>query len=610
MMIAPWLIVPALWQVAHAPAVQPPPPQAPTATEAAPAEAAPAEAAPAGEAPPAAQPPTPPATRFASVGTLEAFERALAEMEATSDGRLSKHAIGTSTSGRAIHAFRLAKQPNRKVPVSAVLVVAGLDGWHRSGSLIAAGIAERLLAEAPTAPQAPTALDAMDLWIIPVANPDAWTLALDRPSDLAGRVGTGVDDDRDGRIDEDAPRDINGDGVIAMMRRLDCPPDAPPTRMADPVDPRLDRAPDGAKGELATFSLLVEGLDQDADGRIAEDAPGGITVDANFPHLWQEFARDTGEFQLQAPEAKALAEFIRAHQGLSAVYVLGRQDSLTRTPNHERKDVTGRTPVAIHGDDKALYERIGALYRESTGITKADGSEDDGSFASWCYAHRGLPTFCSQVWQRPDPSPAPEAAKDAPKPADAEAAAWLAWSDRDQGGRGFLPWTPFQHPTLGKVEIGGWAPGFRTEPPPLMVPDLITKHTAFVTELAGEASRVRVERVACREVAPGVTEITVEVVNAGRMPMTTAMARSNDAVPPLRLRAKVGIDALLTGEIERRIDRLDPGARASATWTVRRAPKTHIEIGVHFPSGRFDRVMVDDDSLQYGGRVLEGGWEW
>ncbi|MEY4103391.1 MAG: hypothetical protein RL461_593, partial [Planctomycetota bacterium] len=58
------------------------------------------------------------------------------------------------------------------------------------------------------------------------------------------------------------------------------------------------------------------------------------------------------------------------------------------------------------------------------------------------------------------------------------------------------------------------------------------------------------------------------------------------------------------------IDRLDPGARASATWTVRRAPKSTVEIGIHYPNGRFDRVIVDDDSLLHGGRVLEGGWEW
>jgi hypothetical protein len=364
------------------------------------------------------------------------------------------------------------------------------------------------------------------------------------------------------------------------------------------------------KGELAAFSLLVEGLDQDGDGSVGEDAVGGITVDANFPHLWREFAEDSGRFPLEAPEAKALAEFIRTHPGLGAVYVLGRQDSLARTPNHERRDITGRTPVFIDGDDKGLYERIGTLYRASTGIERARDASHEGSFAAWCYAHRGLPTFCSQVWQRPDPSPPPEEKKDAPKPTDEDAAAWLAWSDRDQGGRGFMPWRPFDHPTLGKVEIGGWVPGFRTEPPAAMVPELTAKHAAFVASLAGESARVRVERVKAREIAPGITELTVDLVNDGRMPMTTAMARTNDAVAPLRLRAKLGLDAVLVGDIERRIDRLDPGARASATWTVRRAPKSTVEIGIHYPNGRFDRVIVDDDSLAHGGRVLEGGWEW
>ena len=554
--------------------------------------------------------PVAPPTRFGELVSLEALEKSLRQLAASSDGKVTLASIGTSTAGRTIHALHVTSQPKRKVPVPAVLIVAGLDGWHRSGSLVAAGVAERFALEQRAAIDARTVLDGLDLWVIPVANPDAWALGLARPQDHAGRVGAGIDDDRDGRVDEDAPRDVNGDGVIAMMRRLDCPSDAPATRVADAADPRLDRAPDGAKGELAAFSLMIEGLDQDGDGSVGEDAIGGITVDANFPHLWREFAADTGRFPLEAPEAKALAEFIRTHPGLGAVYVLGRQDSLARTPNHERRDITGRTPVFIDGDDKALYERIGKLYRDSTGIERARDAAHEGSFAAWCYAHRGLPTFCSQVWQRPDPSPPPEDKKDAPKPNDEESAAWLAWSDRDQCGRGFMPWKPFDHPTLGKVEIGGWAPGFRTEPPSAMLPELITKHAGFVAALAGESARVRVERVKAREIAPGVTEITVDLVNDGRMPMTTSMARTNDAVPPLRLRAKVSIDALLSGDVERRIERLDPGSRASVSWTVRRAPKSLIEIGVHYPNGRFDRVMVDDDALLYGGRVLEGGWEW
>jgi hypothetical protein len=43
----------------------------------------------------------------------------------------------------------------------------------------------------------------------------------------------------------------------------------------------------------------------------------------------------------------------------------------------------------------------------------------------------------------------------------------LQWSDKELGGRGYLPWRPFTHPQLGPVEIGGWnrAYAFRNPPP-------------------------------------------------------------------------------------------------------------------------------------------------
>ncbi len=549
---------------------------------------------------PKATPPLP--TSFGALTDLPTLERTIAGVIAPHPDIASLATVGMSTDGRPIQALHLSRRRSgaQRLPPPTVLIVAGLDGWHRSTSLVAAGIAESLLRDQGDAHPR------LDAWIVPVANPDAWVLAATRPEALAGRVGRGVDDDHDGRLDEDPPKDVNGDGRIVMMRRLHPPPDEPATMMADPADPRLDCTPDGTKGELAIFSLFTEGLDEDRDGRIAEDAVGGISIDANFPHLWPEFAADSGAYPLQAPEAKALAEFVQAHPELTAVYVLGDLDSLAKTPNHERKDITGRTPVFIDGDDKELYERVGALYRETTGIDRAVDADQAGSFAAWCYAHRGVPTFASQLWKHPDASAAPDGAKDAPQPRDGAAAAWLAWSDRDQGARGFVPWTPFDHPTLGAVEIGGWAPAFRTEPPVGMLAELVAKHTAFVRGLAALSADVKTQRAVARVVAPGVDEVSIEVVNAGRMPMTTAMARTNNAVPPLRLRAMVPADRVLAGAIERRVDRLDAGARTSATWTIRRDAGQTLEFTISHPNGRWDRVFVDD----HGARVVEGGWTW
>ena len=32
----------------------------------------------------------------------------------------------------------------------------------------------------------------------------------------------------------------------------------------------------------------------------------------------------------------------------------------------------------------------------------------------------------------------------------------MKWNDTDLGGKAFMDWKPYDHPQLGKVEIGGW----------------------------------------------------------------------------------------------------------------------------------------------------------
>ena len=58
--------------------------------------------------------------------------------------------------------------------------------------------------------------------------------------------------------------------------------------------------------------------------------------------------------------------------------------------------------------------------------------------------------------------------KQMPKPKDSAGAdpkqkALLAFSDKDLQGAGFVAWTPFKHPQLGDVEIGGFAPYARDD---------------------------------------------------------------------------------------------------------------------------------------------------
>ena len=246
--------------------------------------------------------------------------------------------VGESREGRPIHVLTLAADPARADELPALLITAGLDGRHRVGTEMALRIARRLLDEHAEH------LEAMTVYVIPRANPDG--AALDRQTPHAGHVGTvrPVDDDRDGALDEDGPVDLNGDGVITTMRRPDPPLDDEATHMADPAEPRLLKKASASDGERAEYSVWTEGLDQDGDGRIAEDATGQIDLDHNFMHEWPEHGATAGVFPLSEDESLTLATFVLEHRNIVMALTLGRHDNLVNTPSASAPTPAARGP--------------------------------------------------------------------------------------------------------------------------------------------------------------------------------------------------------------------------------------------------------------------------
>ena len=52
----------------------------------------------------------------------------------------------------------------------------------------------------------------------------------------------------------------------------------------------------------------------------------------------------------------------------------------------------------------------------------------------------------------------------------------LKWSDEALGGRGYVDWYPFEHPQLGKVELGGWDMLYAWRNPP---PEFLEQEVAL-----------------------------------------------------------------------------------------------------------------------------------
>lgn len=568
-----------------------------------------AQDAPQAPARPAAASPAPSMAAKApadAIASLIALARERPSMVGTRD-------IATSPGGRPVTVWTLSSDPATADSRPGVLLVAGLDADRPAHVSMAADAVRQLI------DQRAALLSEVTVYVIPCANPDALLGGAPRIEGSPSRNARPVDDDRDGVRDEDGPRDIDGNGRITSMRRPNPPPGDPATHAADPADPRLMRTPDPLADAPAAFSMHPEGTDTDGDGRIAEDPVGGVDVDCNFPARWPEFAAHAGAFQLSEPESAAIARLVLERPRVVGALCLGRWESLARTPDPKPRDATGKTPMELDAGDEALWKELGRSWRDASGQSRWTDDTPAGCLALWLYAHRGLPAFSTQAWGRPDAPKAEDgdgaAAKGADTPdvkssaenrasareltpSDAEAAAWLAISDRAHAGAGFVAWAPFAHPTLGPVEIGGFEPGFRRNPAPDACGRAADAVTAFVSTLGERRPRVRIDAVTVDELSPGIRRIRMRICNDGWLPTCTAMGKANGAPSPIVVRTSMAPAEIMSGPRAARIASLDGYGAEDLEWVVAASDAAPIRIDVRWSGMDAQSALIQGTAVQ------------
>ena len=306
--------------------------------------------------------------------------------------------IGVTAGGQPIQCLEVAREGEIAIADrGAILVVAGIDGNHLLGSAVATDLIENLLSRDPETTK--DLLEVHKLFIIPQVNIDvAKEFFTPIPTERQKNYKP-VDDDHDGFIDEDAPEDINGDGVITMMR---VPDQEIATHLEDPDEARLHITPDALKGQSASFVLYTEGIDNDNDGKFNEDDIGGVDLNKNFMHGYKYHGDGAGSWQLSENESKALADFVFAHQEIAFILVYGRHDTLTKPLKETGKDKAG-APKTLDGGDVELYKQVSESFNACTALQNTEQPSWDGSFVAWAYTQYGVPAFSTPLWARPEP---------------------------------------------------------------------------------------------------------------------------------------------------------------------------------------------------------------
>jgi len=342
-------------------------------------------------------------------------------------------------------------------------------------------------------------IDTNTFYICPVTNPDGVYNSVERG--ISQRQNSmKKDDDGDGKINEDGPDDLNGDGYFTRFRYKD-----PKGRyVIDEVEPRLMvRLGRDEETTKQRYSVITEDKDNDGDDKRGEDSERGIDINRNFPEGW--FKDDvipggSGAYQTSSPEAHAVAEFFTNHRNILMAQNFHLSGGFTyRPPGTASED-------AMHPKDVAVYDLVlGKKYLELIGYKVPDAwqqpdsldkfrekfkregknkyatkrgwemprgwinsynEERDrrygyGMIIDWMYQQYGAFSTTTELW---NPS---QNIKDFPKFEGKDARikrdrALIKYQDDYYDGKFFIPWKKYKHPELGEGEIGGWIPKFRT----------------------------------------------------------------------------------------------------------------------------------------------------
>lgn len=540
---------------------------------------------------PAAQEPTPPALPVLPHAELQARLAALSGAE-----RLF---VGKSREGRTIEAVRVRAN---ETPRPAILVVANIDGSQAWSSALALQNAQTLAAKRAEEPFK-TLLEHADVIVLPCANPDVLERRFAKPLDDDEASSGGVDEDRDGRSGEDPAADLDGDGFVSWMRYED--PEG--EWILDPADARALVKADRTKGERGRYKLVREGRDLDHDERVAEDGPLEALVNRNFPEEYRDNAPESGRFPMEAPEARALGDFLILHPEIVLVVTYGSLDNVVEKPKGVADTRTKRVPqFGVLEPDAEFHAELSKRYGELVGSKAKSRGVEAGSFQAWCYGHRGLWSLAIQPWDIPldtkkageEEKPAEGAAeKPAEKPAkkdkrepsdDAKRLVWLD-ANASESAR-FVAWHEFVHPELGKVELGGWAPFARNEPPESERAAIAEKQLTFLATLGADLPRVQVAEFTAKPLGSGVFEVEAVLENVGRLPLASASGRRTGEVRPLRVELTLGAgETLLGGDTPLQLVRELPGSGGRAKWRWLVRTKTPAELTLRFDSDHAGR---------------------
>jgi hypothetical protein len=277
--------------------------------------------------------------------------------------------IGKSWQNRDIYCVRLTNESD-PIPKPQVLFTS----YHHAREQITEELALYFVVYAATNYGSNATITELvnksELYVVVAINVDG--IYLFEVNDWQRKNAHPINDDSDGLVDEDPPEDEDGDSFIEQLANV-----------TDPEYPEFIR---------------WEGIDDDGDGKYAEDWVGGVDLNRNYEYEWEHGATSTGSeiykgpSPFSEPETQAIRDLVQQHSFKYAIdFHSGTELILypwgaTRNPP----------------PDEAKFIEISQDLSDITGGTEYMQSSymyyAYGIFPDWMYGVAGVPALTCEIF--------------------------------------------------------------------------------------------------------------------------------------------------------------------------------------------------------------------
>lgn len=416
---------------------------------------------------------------------------------------------------------------------------ANIHATEVTGGVAALYVLHYLASEFGRDDQVTEVLRTRTFYIVPRVNPDGVEDALaDRP--LYHRSSVRPWPWRDGHTWPGlSMQDIDGDGRVLTMRIAD--PDGAWVEHEHEPRVMIPIGPLGAPTGEQRYRLLDEGVIENFDGFTIPTPrdPAGLDLNRNFPAGWGTTVLGSGDHPMSEPEIDALVRTVRAHTNVCGYNAFHTSGGFMLRPSSTRAD------SALPPLDLWLWKELGKVGTELTTYPVHSVYEDltwdksntmSGAGDDWAYDHLGVISWTTEFWDAIFAATGDHSPTDIwyVGPTPEQELAVCRWTDTHAPGS-YCNWYAFDHPQLGKIELGG-ADMFRTwiNAPLSRLRDEVAPHAKFAVYQALASPRLEIKLADADSLGGDVWRVRIGIANTGWLGTEiTALANKNKIVLPL-----------------------------------------------------------------------------